>query len=163
MKHRTLFAPLLPLLAAVTVCCAADTNAPAPSADAKKPDAPREDKTTNAAPEKKEGSKDAASDKKEPKDELSETTNSVTINGVVVKYKATAGTLVIKDEEGKPHVSFFFVAYARLDDTNASGVRSVSPSTAARVPLRSGCTWGCSVPAAFFSRTTAACRRLRFI
>lgn len=71
-----------------------------------------------AEAEKKEAAKPAESDSKEPKDELSETTNSVTINGTVVKYKATAGTLVIKDEEGKPRVSFFFVAYTRLGITN---------------------------------------------
>ncbi len=54
------------------------------------------------------------SDKKEPKDEISETTNSVTINGVKVNYKATAGTIVMKDEEGKPHATIFFIAYTRL-------------------------------------------------
>src|SRR5579862_4305794 len=59
--------------------------------------------------------------KGEPKDQLSETTNSVTIHGTEVKYKATAGTIVIKDEEGKPHVSFFFIAYTKLDATNAAG------------------------------------------
>ncbi len=61
------------------------------------------------------------SDKKEPKDEISETTNSVTINGVEVNYKATAGTLVMKDEEGKPHATVFFIAYTRLNGaTNPS-------------------------------------------
>jgi carboxypeptidase C (cathepsin A) len=58
--------------------------------------------------------------KKEPKDKLSETTNSVTIHGVEIKYKATAGTIIIKDEEDKPKVSFFFIAYTRLDATNAA-------------------------------------------
>ena len=58
--------------------------------------------------------------KSEPKDQLSETTNSVTIQGVEVKYKATTGTIVIKDEEAKPRVSFFFIAYTRLDTTNAA-------------------------------------------
>jgi carboxypeptidase C (cathepsin A) len=60
----------------------------------------------------------AAGKEKEPKDDLSETTNTVSIHGVDVKYKATAGTIVIKDEEGKPHVSFFFIAYTSLDQTN---------------------------------------------
>ncbi len=64
--------------------------------------------------EKKEG------DKKDPKDELFETTNSVTINGATIDYKATTGTIVIKDEEGKPHVSFFFIAYTREGVTNMS-------------------------------------------
>src|SRR5208283_1706476 len=42
------------------------------------------------------------------------------IHGVEVKYKATAGTMVIKDEEGKALVSFFFIAYTSLDHTNLS-------------------------------------------
>jgi carboxypeptidase C (cathepsin A) len=75
-----------------------------------------EEAKKEAAPAGKE--KDAKD--KEPKDELSETTNSVTVNGVEVKYKATAGTIVIKDEEGKALVSFFFVAYTSLDQTNVS-------------------------------------------
>ncbi|HWD20566.1 MAG TPA: peptidase S10 [Verrucomicrobiae bacterium] len=84
------------------------TNEP-PKAAGGKTNAP---KAEAAEPKKESG------DKKDPKDELSETTNSVTIHGVEIKYKATTGTIVIKDEEGKPHVSFFFVAYTSLDRTN---------------------------------------------
>lgn len=131
MKYRPLFAASLPLLAIAALCCAlpalraADAREPAPTTGAQKSDSPKKDEASNAAPDKKEEAKGAASDKKEPKDELSETTNSVTINGVSVKYNAMAGTLVIKDEEGKARVSFFFVAYTRLDATNA-GERPVT-------------------------------------
>ncbi len=65
-------------------------------------------------------------DKKELKDNLSETTNTVTINGVDIEYRATAGTIVVKNEEDKPQVSFFFIAYTRLDTTNHPGDRPVS-------------------------------------
>src|SRR5580658_914041 len=72
-----------------------------------------------AATETKKDAAPAAKEKeREPKDELTETTNTVTINGVEVKYKATAGTIVIKDEEGKALVTFFFIAYTSLDKTN---------------------------------------------
>jgi carboxypeptidase C (cathepsin A) len=74
------------------------------------------ERTTN---ETKNAAAPAGKDK-EPKDELVETTNTVSINGVEVKYKATAGTIVIKDEEGKALVSFFFIAYTSLDHTNLS-------------------------------------------
>jgi len=92
-----------------------DTNA---APEAKKPaehkaDEPKKEEAKKEEPKK--GDKD-----KESKDELSETTNTVTINGVEVKYKATAGTILIKDEEGKPRVSFFFIAYTSLEHTNAS-------------------------------------------
>ena len=40
----------------------------------------------------------------------------MTINGTEIKYKATAGTIMIKDENDKPHARFFFVAYTRLTD-----------------------------------------------
>ncbi len=103
------------LILAVALCCGAiamrgaDGKPPAHAADAKKADEP-----------KKEETKSAASDSKEPKDELSETTNSVTIDGKVIKYKATAGTIVMRDEEKKPHVSFFFIAYTRLGTDDSS-------------------------------------------
>src|SRR3954454_1806338 len=76
--------------------------APKPEAADKKKEEPKKEEA------KKEESK---SDKKEPKDEFSETTNSVAINGIEVTYRATAGTLVMKDEEDKPHARFFFIAY----------------------------------------------------
>ncbi|HEX4121956.1 MAG TPA: peptidase S10 [Verrucomicrobiae bacterium] len=77
---------------------------------------------TNSTPKKASES----DDKKEQKDDLSETTNTVTIDGAEIKYNATAGTIVIKDEEGKPKVSFFFIAYTRLDTTNTPGDRPIS-------------------------------------
>jgi len=93
--------------------------------DAKKPDHPKKEDAQKAAPEKKEEpkkeeGKSGSSDSKDPKDEISITTNTVTINGATNKYRATAGTIVIKDEENKPMVSFFFIAYTSLDFTNAS-------------------------------------------
>jgi carboxypeptidase C (cathepsin A) len=131
MKCKMPFAVSLLLSVVVALCCTSsilrgdDDQESATESQSQKTDTAKKDEATNATPDKKEGSKEEASDKKEPKDELSETTNTVTISGVPVKYKATAGTLVIKDEEGKPHVSFFFVAYTLLDTTNA-GERPVS-------------------------------------
>ncbi|MGA2749768.1 MAG: peptidase S10 [Verrucomicrobiota bacterium] len=82
--------------------------------------------STNTPPAGKKAAESKDKAKEELKDDLSETTNTVRIAGVEVKYKATAGTLVIKDEEGKPRVSFFFVAYTRLDATNDPAARPVS-------------------------------------
>ena len=131
MKSKSIIAISLPLLTLAAFCCAPfpvradDTNAPPSTNEVKKAGGPKKPEGKDAAPEKKEDSKGGTGDKKDPKDELSETTNSVTINGVEVKYKATAGTIVMKDEEGKPHVSFFFIAYTRLDTTNLT-VRPVT-------------------------------------
>ncbi len=64
-----------------------------------------------------------------PKDVLSETQHSVTINGEVIQYTVTTGTMVLKEEvekEGTPGLSdgeqpkakIFFVAYTRNDVPN---------------------------------------------
>jgi carboxypeptidase C (cathepsin A) len=119
MKYR----PILCVLLAATAVLRADdppvtsTNAARTgkgSASQKAEDS-KKDKDSAPATSSKDKDKD-----KEPKDELTETTNTVSINGMEVKYKATAGTIVIKDEEGKPHVSFFFISYTSLDNTNLS-------------------------------------------
>lgn len=65
----------------------------------------------------------------EPEDNLSVTHHSVTINGKELKYTATTGTLVLKEEtdkEGeKPKASIFFVAYT-LDDVEDTAKRPVT-------------------------------------
>src|SRR5581483_3939070 len=99
------------LLNPTTSFAAADTNTPANT----KTNAPEAKKDGGGPAKKEEG------DKKEPKDELVETTNTVTIDGAPVTYRATTGTIVIKSEEDKPLVKFFSIAYTRLDgETNAA-------------------------------------------
>ena len=46
----------------------------------------------------------------------SRTKHEITVNGTKIPYTATAGTLVLKKEDGKPWASMFYVAYTR-DDT----------------------------------------------
>lgn len=47
------------------------------------------------------------------KETLSETDHAVTVGGAKLDYRATAGNLVLKDEEGKSKASLFFVAYTK--------------------------------------------------
>jgi carboxypeptidase C (cathepsin A) len=63
-------------------------------------------------------------EKKEPKDNLVETKHSVIINGKEIRYTVTAGTIILKEEEGerdkesegyKPKAEIFFIAYTRDD------------------------------------------------
>jgi carboxypeptidase C (cathepsin A) len=49
------------------------------------------------------------------KDTLSETQHTLQLGGAKLQYKATAGTLVLRDDEGKAKASMFFVAYTRTD------------------------------------------------
>ncbi len=82
--------------------------------------------------EKKNDTEEEKSDENsnsEPEDNLSVTHHSVTINGKELKYTATTGTMVLKEEtdkEGeKPKASIFFVAYT-LDDVEDTSKRPVT-------------------------------------
>jgi len=59
------------------------------------------------APEKKDAAKE------QPKDNISTTSHTITVGGEVIKYTARAGTMIMKDEDGTPRASMFFVAYTR--------------------------------------------------
>src|SRR5262245_29560433 len=61
-----------------------------------------------------------AQDKKDlppPLDRFSETRAAITIAGQKVDYTVTAGQLVLREEDGKPQASIFFVAYNRVKVT----------------------------------------------
>lgn len=51
-----------------------------------------------------------------PEEVLSTTEQTVEIGGVAVRYRATAGNLLLKEEDGTPKASVFFVAYERLGE-----------------------------------------------
>jgi len=70
--------------------------------------------TTQASPEKNAG------------DKLSVTDQQITVHGQVLKYKATAGTLAIKDESGKPKADMFFVAYEKEPAASDPGARPIT-------------------------------------
>src|SRR5438105_109317 len=65
------------------------------------------------APAPSEKSERATPPKEQPRDQISTTQHSVTVNGQVISYTARAGTMVLKDEEGAPRANFFFVSYTR--------------------------------------------------
>ena len=62
----------------------------------------------------------STADKVELKDELVITEHEVTVNGQVLQYSVTTGTLVMKEEDGKAKASIFFIAYTK------SGVNDIS-------------------------------------
>jgi len=67
---------------------------------------------TLAAPAETE-KKDDKEKKEEPKDSVSVTQHTASIGGKEIKYTATAGKLVMKDDEGKPKALVFFTAYTK--------------------------------------------------
>lgn len=48
-----------------------------------------------------------------PVDTISKTQHQITIGGKQISYTATAGTLVVKKDDGKPWASMFYTAYTR--------------------------------------------------
>jgi len=50
-------------------------------------------------------------------DKISVTHHSVKIDGTKIGYDAMAGTMLMKDEEGKPRANFFFVSYTKEPTT----------------------------------------------
>jgi carboxypeptidase C (cathepsin A) len=59
-----------------------------------------------------------------PKAESSVTQHHLSIGGKTIDYTATAGTLILRDDEDKPIASMGYVAYTR-HDLKASGTRAI--------------------------------------
>ena len=94
--------------AAVFCCCASFALAQQPGGEK------AADKSADKAGEK------AKEDKKAPEDKSVQTKHSVKIGGQEVKYTATAGTMVLKLEDGTPKASVFYVAYTKDDVADAT-------------------------------------------
>lgn len=58
--------------------------------------------------------------KKELKEETSETSHIIKINGLDLSYKATTGTLLQKDAQGKTKASLFYIAYVKEGQSDLS-------------------------------------------
>lgn len=81
--------------------------------------------STNAAAAPKEPGKEAAKEKnKEPEEKLAQSKHTVTIGGQRLNYTASAGTILLRDEEDKPTASIFYIAYTRdgLEDLSRQPV-----------------------------------------
>lgn len=61
------------------------------------------------------GSQPAKDEKKPPEEKTSQTKHSVQVGGKEVKYTATAGTMLLKKEDGTATASIFYIAYIKDD------------------------------------------------
>ena len=66
-----------------------------------------------AAESKKEERKEEKKPPVMPEERSSQTRHSITLDGQKVDYTATAANYLLKDEDGTPKASVFFVAYTR--------------------------------------------------
>lgn len=69
---------------------------------------------------KKKDEKTAKADWPKAEDNFVRTQHRATIGGKEVRYTATAGTLVLREENGRPRANIFFVAYTRDGVTDLS-------------------------------------------
>jgi carboxypeptidase C (cathepsin A) len=85
-------------------------------ASAQKPQEKPAEKSTEKSGEKPDKTKD----EKKPEEKVVQTKHSVKIGGQEIKYTATAGTILLKLEDGTPKASVFYVAYTKDDVTDAA-------------------------------------------
>ena len=86
---------------------------------AQKPQAPAEKAEDQTAEKPTDKSKDEkAKNEKKPEEKIVQTKHSLRIGGEEIKYTATAGTILLKLEDGTPKASVFYIAYTRDDVTD---------------------------------------------
>jgi carboxypeptidase C (cathepsin A) len=75
-----------------------------------------------ATPVSEKSKDDKAKDDKDkkPEEKIVVTKHSVRIGGQEIKYTATAGTILLKTEDGTPKASIFYVAYTKDDVSDVS-------------------------------------------
>ena len=100
---------------------------------------------SHAHADKKAEAKAAA--KPIPKEDAAISHGTVSVHGHAVHYTATAGHLLIRNDDGDATATVFYVAYT-ADGAHAGKRRSRFCTTAARALRPSGCTWARSGPCA---------------
>ena len=59
-------------------------------------------------------SEEAVKKKSSIKEEIKETIHEVTIDGKKIRYRATAGTMLLKENMDEPKAYIFFIAYTKI-------------------------------------------------
>src|SRR5216684_5227381 len=83
------------------------------------------DKYGEKGAEKPGDKTDKTKDEKKPEEKVVQTKHAVKIGGQEIKYTATAGTILLKLEDGTPKASVFYVAYTK-DDVSDSAKRPMT-------------------------------------
>jgi len=84
---------------------------------------PAAEAPTNPVPPAATAAKEPAKDKdksKEPEEKPVSSKHTATIGGQKIEYTATAGTILLRDDEDKPTASIFYIAYTRDGDADHS-------------------------------------------
>jgi carboxypeptidase C (cathepsin A) len=93
-----------------------------PAQEVTTPEPPAKPETAKAEETKTEEQKDAPKEEKkdEKADKKTQTKHSITIAGRKIDFTATAGTLALKDAEGKTTADIFYIAYTKKGEANAA-------------------------------------------
>ncbi len=85
---------------------------------AEQPEQVAEQSTAEKAAEKSKEEKakdEKGKDEKKPEEKIVQTKHTIKIGGQEIKYTATAGTILLKLEDGTPKASVFYIAYTKDD------------------------------------------------
>ena len=89
------------------------------------PQTPEEKPAEKPAEKSADKTKEEKKDEKKPEEKVVQTKHSSKIAGQEIKYTATAGTILLKLEDGTPKASVFYIAYTK-DDVNDATKRPVT-------------------------------------
>jgi carboxypeptidase C (cathepsin A) len=87
---------------------------PAAAEPASKPEESAGEKSGDKSKEEK-GKEEKGKDEKKPEEKIVQTKHTLKIGGQEIKYTATAGTILLKLEDGTPKASVFYIAYTKDD------------------------------------------------
>ena len=108
-RAMKLLVPILLFVVAATGAFAQRPGAASPQPEKSSAEKPKEEKS-------KEEKKTPAP----PEEKVSQTKHSIKIGGQEIKYTATAGTILLKLEDGTPKASIFYIAYTKDDVSDVS-------------------------------------------
>src|SRR5215470_16888105 len=74
---------------------------------------PEEKSAEKPAEKSADKTKEEKKDEKKPEEKIVQTKHAVKIGGQEIKYTATAGTILLKLEDGTPKASVFYIAYTK--------------------------------------------------
>jgi carboxypeptidase C (cathepsin A) len=102
MNQTTIPTLLLATLISASSAFAADSSTNSPT------------ESPTKEPAAKDAGKEPSKEKaKEPEEKLIESKHTLTIGGQEIAYKASAGTILLRDEDDKPTAAIFYMAYTR--------------------------------------------------
>lgn len=106
------------LLSSLAIVPAARAQETRPNPDQRNQEQQRSQEPRSTDQRNQQGDQQREHETPVPPEKASVTHHDITLNGRLLHYSATAGTLLIRDEEDKPTCSFFYVAYT-LDGAEA--------------------------------------------